>query len=149
MQNIFQVSIDLEFSFTNKNNTQSQSLKKRDYRMLGDWSKSLKHSSAQESRIFFSVNWLLKKKRGGGFQVVLPSCQLPWLSQTEFYRSFFFIDRLLTANETATINDVSCHLFHLFLALAKLSPSQSLFACLARNVRLFPSFVLGLIGLVL
>jgi hypothetical protein len=114
--------------------------------MLGDWCKSLKHSSAQESRIFFSVNWLLKKKRGGGFQVVLPSCQLPWLSQTEFYRSFFFIDRLLTANETATINDVSCHLFHLFLALAKLSPSQSLFACLARNVRLFPSFVLGLIG---
>lgn len=105
--------------------------------MLGDWCKSLKHSSAQESRIFFSVNWLLKK--GGGdfksFCQVASSCGYRRLNSI----GPFFIDRLLTANETATINDVSCHLFHLFLALAKLPPSQSLFASLARNVRLFHS----------
>lgn len=131
------MSIDQEFSFTNKNNTQSQSLKNVTIECLAT-DVNLLNIHPHKSHEFLSAS-IDSWKRGGGISSRFAKLPAPVVIADWILSVLFFIDRLLTANETATINDVSCHLFHLFLALAKLPPSQSLFASLARNVRLFHS----------
>ena len=81
---------------------------KRDYQTPGTTDVDLVNIHPQESHEYFSVNWLSKKKKK--IFHLLPSCQLLWLSHTEFYWSFFFFVcyTVLTANETPSINDVTC-----------------------------------------